>query len=53
MLVIEPELLGTKIFLAKVTPKISQKKYLLLILCFLGHNYRTKDLNGEKITGSF
>ena len=32
-LVIESELLSTRIFLAKVTPKIGQEKYLLLILC--------------------
>ena len=30
MLVIEPELLGTQIFLAKVTPKISQKKIFVI-----------------------
>ena len=32
-LVIESELLSIKIFLAKVTLKIGQKKYFLLILC--------------------
>ena len=32
-LVIESELPSTRIFLAKVTPKIDQEKYLLLILC--------------------
>ena len=32
-LVIESELPSTRIFLAKVTQKIDQEKYLLLILC--------------------
>ena len=32
-LVIKARLVSTKIFLEKVTPKISQEKYLLLILC--------------------
>ena len=30
---IESGLLSSKTFLAKVTPKIDQKKYLLIILC--------------------
>ena len=32
-LMIESGLLSTRIFLAKITPKIGQEKYLLLILC--------------------
>ena len=32
-LVIKARLVSTKIFLEKVTPKINQEKYLLLILC--------------------
>ena len=37
---VESELLGTRIFLAKVTPKICRK-------------YKIKDLKGEKTIGSF
>ena len=51
---IESELLSTKIFLAKVTPKTDEEKYLLLILGWkLIHGHGTKDSNGEKIIESF
>ena len=33
-LVIDPGLLNTRIILEKITPKVSQGKYLLLILCW-------------------
>ena len=43
-----------KIFLGKVTLKIGQKKYLLLIVLKVNPwSYIIKDLNGEKIIGSF
>ena len=55
---VESELLSTEIFLSKVTPKIAQEKYLLLIYLLLSVKtsfwmYRIKDSNGEKIIGSF
>ena len=51
---IEPELQSMKIFLVKFTLKIDGEKYLLSIV--LKHNpwnYKIKDLNREKIIGSF
>ena len=43
-----------KIFLGKVALKIGQKKYLLLIVLKVNPwSYIIKDLNGEKIIGSF
>ena len=55
MLVTKSELLSIGIFLVKVTLKIGQEKYLLTIVCWkqiLGST-KLKDLNGEKIFGSF
>ena len=52
---IKQELLSIRIFLVKIVLKIEQEKYLLSILfrkLILG-NYKIKDLNGEKIIGSF
>ena len=51
-LVIESELLGTKIFIAKITPKIGPNKYFLLILCLLRH-IKLKIYMEKKIIGSF
>ena len=51
---IESELLSIRIFLVKLTLKIGQEKYLLLILFWkltLGH--KIKDLDGEKIIVNF
>ena len=53
-LVIESELLIIRIFLVKVTLKIGQEKYLLLILFSeLILRLKVKDLKREKIIGSF
>ena len=46
---IESDLLSTRIFLAKVTLKIGQEKYLLLTLLKTDSWMdKIKDLNGEK-----
>ena len=47
---IESGLLSIEIFLVKVTLKIGQEKYLLLIMLKTNPwKYKIKDLNGEKI----
>ena len=46
-LVIESELRGTKIFIAKATPKIGPNKYFF-IDSLSPSTYKTKDLIGEK-----
>ena len=47
-LVIESDLLSTRIFLAKVTLKVGQEKYLLLTLLKTDSWMdKIKDLNGE------
>ena len=51
---IEPELQSIKIFLVKLTLKIDGEKYLLsIVLKTNPWNYKIKDLNREKIIGSF
>ena len=51
---IEPELQSIKIFLVKFTLKIDGEKYLLsIVLKPNPWNYKIKDLNREKIIGSF
>ena len=51
---IEPELQSIKIFLVKFTLKIDGEKYLLsIVLKTNPWNYKIKDLNREKIIGSF
>ena len=52
-LVIESELLSSRLYSAKFTPKIGQEKYLILILCQKITNGPIKDLNGQKIKGKF
>ena len=48
--VIDRRLQSIRIFLIKVIPKIGQKKYSWLILCW---KLTIKYLNGETIIGSF
>ena len=51
---IESELLTIRMFLVKVTLKIDQEKYsLLIVLKTNTWTYEIKDLNGEKIMVSF
>ena len=51
---IEPELQSIKTFLVKFTLKIDEEKYLLsIVLRTNPWNYKIKDLNREKIIGSF
>ena len=53
---IELELLSIKFSLRKVTLKIGQEKYVLLITFWkliLKKEVEIKDMNGENVTGSF
>ena len=52
---IELQLLSKKIFLVKVTLKIGQDKYLLLIMFWklIFWTNKLKDFNGEKIIVNF
>ena len=52
-LMTESELLSIRIFLVKVTLKNGWEEYLLSILCSNPLTCKIKDLNEERIIGSF